>query len=932
MFGSSVSARGVFPARMTGDLVGRDAECRQLDNLLSTVRAGRSQVLVVHGEPGVGKTAMLEYAIGSASGFQVARATGIESEMELPFAGLHQLFSPLLDRLPLLPDPQREALATAFGLRAGSPPDRLLVGLAALTLLCEAAERGPLLCVVDDVQWLDRASAQTFAFVARRLLADPVGVVFSTRDPDGELLRLPELALGGLRPTDARALLCSLPGAPLDLEVRDRIVAEAHGNPLALHESRHTLTPGELSGGSTFPGSGPLSGRIEESFRRRLAQLPPAAQEFLLVAAAEPVGHAVLVARAAMLLGVSSDAAAPAVDAGLIELGAAVRFRHPLVRSAAYHLAPQAAREQAHRALAQATDPGTDPDRRAWHRALAVSVPDEDVAGELERSATRAQARGGLAAAASFLERATALTPDGARRAERALVAAHAKVQAGAFTDAVSLLATAEATELGELGRARADLVRAQIAFATRRGNDAGPLLLKAAKRLEPIDADLARATYRDALVAAMVAGRLSSADADVVRVAQAASAAPPPPGPPTAADLLLDGLAANTAEGCAAGLPVLRRALATSRADMAAEEELLWLSLAWGAAWDTWDDERCDTLSNRYVQLAREVGALNELPIALNARANVLCFTGDLATAASMVEEVQAAIDATGITFSPYGAMALAAWRGDHVGASGVLDASLQEARRRGEGLGITVAELANAVLHNGLGRYDEALGAAQRATEAPIWELGLTSWALAELVEAAVRCGKPRIATEAFERLRPSTRASGTEWALGVEARAHALLSGRDRAEPLYREAIERLGRTRIRTELARAHLVFGEWLRRDNRRVDAREQLRAGYEMLSGMGIAAFAERARVELAATGEIVRKRTFDTSDELTPQELQIARLAAEGRSNPEIGSQLFISARTVEWHLRKVFTKLTVSSRRELPDVLRRVGLDSAT
>jgi DNA-binding CsgD family transcriptional regulator len=887
----------MVPDGSTDRLLGRHAEVRALDGLLSAVRSGHSGVLVVRGEPGIGKSALIEGLVQSASEFMTLRAVGVESEMELPFAGLHQLCSPLMDRLPLLPGPQRDALATVFGLRDGSPPDRFLVGLAALTLLCDAAEQGPLLCVVDDAQWLDQASAQTLSFTARRLLADPVGLVFATRQPEGEFSGLPELVVGPLGAADARALLGSLPRAPTDEQVRDRIVAEAHGNPLALLEWHLGLTPAELAGPFALAGGGPVAARIEQSFSRRLTQLPPATQRFLLVAAAEPVGDAVVIWSAARHLGVDPDAAEPAVDAGLVEVGATVRFRHPLVRSAVYQAAPLTERQQAHEALAEATDPAADPDRRAWHRALAAAGPDEDVAEELERAANRAQARGGLAAAAAFLERATALTPALAPRAERALAAAQAKVHTGAFADAVDLLAMAEAGPLGERERARTDVVRAQLAFATRRGNDASLLLLKAARRLERIDVALARATYRDALVAATVAGRLADPGADLLAVARAAGTAPPPPDPPNASDLLVEGLAASATEGYAVGLPMIRTALAASRADMATDEELGWLPLAWGSAIEVWHDERSDALSDRHVQLAREVGALSELPLALNERAHVLLFTGDLATATSLVEEVQE--------------------------ASAMIETTLRDVPRRGEGLGILAAEWANAVLNNGLGRYQEALAAAQRATEADQWELGLTNWARSELVEAAARCGEPKAADEALDCLATASSASGTDWGLGVTARARALMADGVEAERLYREAVERLGATRIRTELARAHLVYGEWLRREQRRVDAREQLRTAHEMLSGFGLMGFAERARRELVATGETVRRRTVETYNELTAQEACIAKLAVSGLTNPEIGAQLFLSARTVEWHLRKVFTKLGAGSRRELRQLL---------
>src|SRR4051812_2511210 len=550
------------------ELLGRRSECQALDRLLEAVRAGESRALVVRGEPGVGKTALLEYAIRSASQLRVVRAFGVESEMELAFAGLQQLCAPMLDRLECLPGPQRDALSTAFGLTAGDTPDRFLVALAALGLLSEAAGEQPLLCVVDDAQWLDRASAQALGLIARRLVAESVALVFAARVPseEQELAGLPELAVEGLRDGDARALLGSVIRGPLDERVRDRIVAETRGNPLALLELPRGLTPAELAGGFGLPHAPPLPDRIEDSFRRRLAPLPAPTRELLLVAAAEPAGGPVLVWRAADRLGVGVGDATPAAAAGLLEFGARVRFRHPLVRSAVYRAGAPEDRRRVHQALAEATDPDVDPDRRAWHRAQAAPGPAEDVASELERSAGRAQRRGGVAAAAAFMQRATELTPDPARRAERALTAAQAKHDAGAPGAALALLATAEAARLDEVQRARIDVLRAQIAFATNRGNDAPPLLLKAAKRLEPLDAPRARETCLEAFSAAIFAGRLASG-VGLRGIAEAARAAPPPPSP-RPADLLLDGLAVLVTEGHAVGVPALKHALRAFRDD----------------------------------------------------------------------------------------------------------------------------------------------------------------------------------------------------------------------------------------------------------------------------------------------------------------------------------------------------------------------------
>jgi len=908
-------------------LRGRRNECAALDRLVENVREGQSRVLVLRGEAGVGKTALLEYLQGRASGCRIARAAGVESEMELPFAGLHQLCAPMLHRLGHLPGPQSDALGAAFGLREGDAPDRFLVGLAVLSLLSDVAEEYPLVCVVDDAQWLDRASAQALAFVTRRLVAESVAVVFAVRESGDEqdLTGLPELPVHGLADPDARALLASVITGPLDERVRDRIVAETRGNPLALLELPRGLTPAELAGGFGLPDAPALLGRIEESFGRRLTPLPSATRLLLLVAAAEPVGDPVLVWRAAEHIGVGVGAAAPAAAAGLLEVGGRVRFRHPLVRSAVYRSAPAEARHRVHQALAEATDPDLDPDRRAWHRAHATAALDEDVAAELERSAGRAQARGGLAAAAAFLQRAAELTPEPTRRARRTLAAAQSKHQAGAPDTALDLLAMAEAGPLDDLQRARAELLRAQVTFAVNRGRDAPPLLLAAAKRLEPLDATLARETYLDAFSAALFAGRLARGGGvrEVAEAVLAADWGDSTRRSPLAFDLLLDGLAVLTTQGYAAAATTLKRALRAFRDEpMSDEDTLRWLWLACRIARALGDDASWDELTDRQVQLARKAGALSLLPIALIERFGVQLFVGDLDAAASLVAEAEAVVEATGSQLAPQGAIALAAWRGREAEASALIQASRLEVERRGEGLWLIATEWASAVLFNGLGRYKDALSAAEQAAEDP-HELGLSTWVPTEIIEAAVRSGDRERAAGPLRRLQEISRAAGTDWALGVEARSRALLSDGAAAERLYLEAIERLGRTRIRVALARAHLLYGEWLRRQRRRMDAREQLRIAHQLYSSMGMDGFAERARRELQATGETVRKRSVKTRGELTAQEMQIARLANDGLSNQEIGARLFISARTVKYHLGKVFTKLDISSRAQLDRVL---------
>jgi DNA-binding CsgD family transcriptional regulator len=910
------------PARR--GLLGRRSESEALDRLLGAVRAGQSRALVVRGDPGAGKTALLDYLVEHASGCRVARVAGVQSEMELAFAGVHQLLAPMLDHLERLPGPQRAALATAFGLSPGSAPDRFLVGLAVLSLLSEVADERPLVCVVDDEQWLDRASAQVLAFVARRLVAESVALVFAARVPSDEVAGLPELLVEGLGEGDARALLEGVVTGPLDPGVRDQLVSEARGNPLALLELPRGVTPAELAGGFGLPSVVPLAGRIEESFRRRLDALPADTCALLLVAAADPVGDPLLVWRAAGRLGIGTEAATPAADAGLLEVGARVRFRHPLVRSAVYRSASVQERRDVHGALAEVTDPEVDPDRRAWHRAQATPGPDEDVAAELERSAGRAQARGGLAAAAAFLERAAMLTPDPARRGQRLLAAARAKRDAGALEAALGLLVAVEAGPLDALRTAEVEHLRGQIAFDQRRVGDAARLLLSTAKRLEPLDAGLARETHLEALGTAIWAG---SADGSggVGEAAEAARAAPPGPDPPRVVDVLLDAFALRLTEGYAAAAPLLTRALKLVLAlDVASGEAGRWLWLTGrraGAiiALELWDYESWHALVARQTQVARDTGALVQLQLALNILAWTHLVAGELTAAAQLFEEDRLIAEATGNPPIAYNEMLLAAWRGREAQASELIEATLQAPTAGG--LGVISASYASSVLNNGLGRYDAARDAAWRAFERDPVAHG--PFLVPELAEAASRTGDLALVRAALGWLSERTRVTSSEWALGIEARVHALLSGGNTAERRYRESIARLGRTRLRAELARSHLLYGEWLRRENRRLDAREQLRTAHEMFAAMGAEAFAGRARRELLATGETVRKRTVETRGELTAQEAQIARLARDGLSNPEIGSRLFISVRTVQYHLHKVFTKLDIRSRSQLDRVL---------
>jgi len=899
------------------DLVGRRDECRALEDVVRAVHSGHSHVLVLAGEAGIGKTALLDTAAGLAD-CQVLRIVGVESDMEFAFAAIHQLSAALADDVGHIPAPQRDALLTAFGEIAGPTPDPFVVGLAILSLLSEAS---PLVLLVDDQQWLDRASARLLAFVARRLAAEAVTMVFATRSVGDELRGLPLLTIGGLPDDDACALLAWAVDGPVDPRVRDQIVAEARGNPLALLELPRTLSPGELAGGFGWPtASVPHS--LEGTFRRQLEGLPLPTRRLLALAAADPAGDPTVMWGAADILGVDAAAAAPAIDAGLAEIGVRVRFRHPLVRASAYRSVPLSDRQRMHAALAAVMDPVTDRDRRAWHLGHATVGPDDLVADELERAAALVQARGGITAAAAFLERSAELTIDRRLRCDRALAAASAKAQAGALDAARTLLGAAEAAAQTELQRARADLVRAQLAFISRHGNEAAPPLLNAARQLETIDARLARETYLDAMSAALFAGRLAG-DCGLLEVSRAALAATRVMSAPTPADLLLDGLATQYSVGFEKGLPAVRAALSSWGVDTDVEEEVRWTLLACLAASRAWDVDRHAQLGHRYVHLVRTLGTVTQLPLALSCEIAPLLFTGQFGEAARLVEEMNGVLDALGQRLSPYPAIALAGMRGDASVLARISDTARVDATHRGEGHGLTVIAWAEAVTANARCDYRTARDAATEASSCGA-EGGASWWALPELVEATARLRDPRAALEALEGLRETTSASGTDWALGLEARCRALVADGDNAEACHLEAITRLDRGGLRPDLARAHLLYGEWLRRTRRRVDARVHLHAAHALFAAIGMSAFAERARHELTATGAKVRRRSAPTAaGALTPQEAQIARLARDGLSNPEIGARLFISARTVQYHLAKVFTKLGIRSRSQLETAL---------
>lgn len=903
-------------------LFGRREECVRLDALLKATREGRSAVLVMLGEAGVGKTALIDHARQTAADLRFVRVTGVESEMELPYAALHQLCLPLLDGIDRLPAPQAEALATTFGLRTGEIPSPFLVGLGVLNLFAEAARKRPMLCVVDDAHWLDDASAQAVAFVARRLRAESILLLIGSRHRIAGTRGLSELAVPGLGPDAADQLLNSVVRWPLDDAVRAAILAEAGGNPLALLELP-LASPDRLAGGFGLLQASALSGRIEESFRQRIAELPAHSQQLLLLAAADSTGDPVLIWRAAAALGLSPDAGTAAEQAGLLAIGVRIAFRHPLVRSAVYWAAPADARRRVHRALAEVTSQETDPDRRAWHLADAEQDRDESVAAELAASADRAQARGGLAAAATFLERAAALTADPLLRAERELAAARSKYHAGAPDSARVLLDRAESGPPDELRSARIGHLRGHLAFATGDAGKAPIILLQSARRFEGLDPVRSRETYLDAMTHALLAGRFADS-ATVTEVAATAATAPAPGRPPRAQDLLLDAFAALYAEGHGKGTPLVRRALEAFRRDgLPVAEATRWLVIATHGAYEIWDDAAWEEIAESHLRQARASGALAMLPVALTQRIAAHLHAGRFHAASELLGEAQAVAEATGIARPDYDAAAVAAWRGRRTEASGLIQAAEASAAERREGIGFTLVHYTNAVLHNGLGCFEEARNAATLAT-ANAGETAFASWALSELIEAAVRCDDRAQAVEAFERLVQTTTPSATEWGLGTEARSRALLSVGSEADDSYREAIDRLGRSRGAVALARTRLLYGEWLRRQNRDGEAQRQLSTAYGMFAEFGAEAFAERTRVELAACGISVPQHAEQQHRaELTDQERQIARRARDGRSNAEIGAELFLSARTVEWHLRKVFNKLGISSRRELHAVL---------
>ncbi|MEV4470055.1 LuxR family transcriptional regulator [Nonomuraea sp. NPDC049504] len=870
-------------------IVGRDTERRRLDELVGRARNGEGGVLVLRGEAGIGKSVLLDHVRGAARGMRVVEASGAEFETEFPFAGLHQLCAPLLSDVDL-PEPLRTALDAAFGLAEGTP-EIFRVGMAALELLTSAADAHPLLCLVDDAHWLDDASLRVLTFLARRVAAEPVVMVLAARHG---LDDLPGVELTGLTDDDAHRLLADT-RTTLDQAVRDRVLAEAGGNPLALLE-----LPG--AGGFAMPATSSVASRVERSFSDRLAGLPPDVRLLLTVASADPTGDPGLLWAAAELLGVKAYAGAHAEASGLVVLGPGVRFCHPLARSAVYRAAAVDDRHAVHAALAGVTDPVRDHDRRAWHRAMAGSGPDEDVAAELDRSAARALARGGVAAAAAFHERAAALSRDQDRRVERTLAAAHAHLDAGAPDEAARLLTTVASDDDATV--ARVELMRGRIAFVRHRDGDGPAFMLSAARRLAATDPRRSRDCYLDAVEMALVVGRASGV---MDMVVEAARSAPAVPGPPD----LLDALVRLAAEGHRAASRPVREAVAASP---------LWTerpALAGMLAVELWDVGTHGVITDWVLARARETGSPLMLRLGLGMAAASAVHVGDFSAATSAIAEEEAVADAIGVAPLGYPRLHLAAMRGRAAEARTMIGTFTAEAAASGTGQTIANAHWAAAVLANGLANYPAALTAAREATRHG--DLFVTAIALPELVEAAARSGDHETAEAALTSLTERTEGSGTPWALGVGAYARALVTG-DEAD--HRAALDHLEATSLAPYLARAHLLYGEWLRRQGRRRDARTQLRAARERLSDIGMTAFADRATAELRAAGEDVRGRTTGDTDDLTAQETHIARLVAGGATSKEVAGRLFISPRTVDAHLRNIFRKLGITSRRQLREL----------
>jgi DNA-binding CsgD family transcriptional regulator len=913
-------------------LYGRDPERSRIGELLAGARASRGAVLIISGEPGVGKSALLQDARDQARGMRVLGSVGVESEAHLPFAALHQLLRPVLPHVESLPQPQAAALRGALGLAAGGAGDRFLVSLAVLTLLADAAEQGPpLLCLVDDAQWLDDASADALVFVARRLEAEGIVMLFGAREGDVRRFDapgLPELRLAGLDPATAGELIDRHAGAPLSWEVRNRLVVETGGNPLALLELSSSLSESQLSGGEAVLAPIPVSARVEHAFLVRFHALPEETQTLLLVAAADDSGELTTVRRAAAQLGATAEAFDSAEQAGLAHVrGNRLELRHPLVRSAVYQAAPLSRRQAAHGALASVLDGDAEADRRAWHRAAASVEPDSSVGEELEQTAERARRRGGFAAASLALERAAFLTTDEEHRARRLIGAAENAWLAGRMERALSLLDGARPHVSEPIQRADVDRFLGLIEMTRGVPADACLLLLRAATDVAPIDSERALQLLNLAGLAAAYTGDKEAA----VAIADVAGglAVEEPPSARMLAQLLV-GLGAHAEGDFAAAAPKLRVALELAHKldEDAAGEQPVALLFAGRAALYLGDDRVAYRAHHEAAARARASGALSIVTQILPRLATAEVWAGRWPSAAANAREgIQLAreIGQHDVVAQQLVMLGLiAALRGAEDECRSLVAESMELASARGLGIVAEIAHWALAVLELGLGRADEAL---KRCRE--ISTTMVVFWGGLDRVEAAIRAGQRETARAWLDEFERWADSSAAGWARAVVLHCSALLADDESAaEQRFQEALGAHSEAARPFERARSELAFGEFLRRARRRVEAREHLQAALDGFEGLGATLWAERARVELRASGQTARKRDASTRDELTAQELQIARFVAEGLTNKEVAALLFLSPRTIDFHLRNVFKKLGIGSR----TALARIDLDSGS
>ena len=903
-------------------LLGRHTECEAIDGLLAAARDGLSGLLLLTGEPGIGKTRLLEYAAADAADLHVIRLAGVESEIRLGFGALHRLLRPFLDRILGLPVPQRDALSAAFGLIGSAPPDRYLVGLATLNVLASVAAEKPVLCLVDDVHWLDRESAEALAFTARRLHADSLAFILAARGEASDqsvFASLGTLPLGGLAAQEAKALLASRVAGYLDAAVAEQIVAGTGGNPLALTEITARLSPEQLAGVAPLPARLPVSRMFDLHFRAVIAALPPDTRTLLLLIAAAPADDAPLIWRAAGWLGLSARAAQPAAERGIVTRDAQPSFRHPLIRSAVYADADPARRRRVHAALAAAYDSVGDAEWSAWHRAEAAAGTDEQIAAELQAAAEHARARGGFSEQALFLSRAADLTPAPGRRAERRLAAADAHVICGDPAAAEILLDLAAADLDGRVARARALRTRAVLEMFHVRVANVPAMLMEAVAELGDLDRRMTWDLLFEAMHAAMM-GREHVRETTLCEVAKAtATAWHDPDAPAWSGDLVMAGLARRVAEGHAQGAPVLRAALAKLRGATELQELGIPLSVLISFATDeVWDIEARRELTERLAAVDRSQGALYALSMTLLVAAQAEITAGRFAEAETCYAEADEFFAAIG--FPADGAVNRAhlfAWSGREDELRGALTGIASLAEAFGQGHMDKMGLHALSILDLGLGRYQSALDHALTVFRDDPPSTG--NLVLPVIVEAGVRTGEREAAAAALTRMTERAHAAATPWALGLLARCEALMCADEQAEAGYRESVSRLSRVPVDLDLAHSRLLFGEWLRRGKRRAESRAQLRAAHQVFESCGAVPFAERARTELLATGAQVRKRALPAGTELTAQERHVAVLAASGHTNAEIAERLFITVSTVEFHLNKVFRKLAISSRRQI-------------